>query len=52
MGDAGPADTDDEDQDYYPLNHTYIHYSYKYSATSPTLHVPNTDNTPMYRSTV
>ena len=52
MGDAGPADTDDEDWDYYPLEHTYIRYSHEYSATSPTPHVLNTDNTPMFRSTV
>ena len=51
-GDAGPADTDDEDRDYYPLDHTYIRYSHEYSATGPTPHVLNTDNTPMYRSTV
>ena len=52
MGDAGPAVTDDEDRDYYPLNHAYIHYSHKYSATGPTPHVLNTDDTPMYHSTV
>ena len=47
-GDVGPADTDDEDRDYYPLDHTYIRYSHEYSATSPTPHVLNTDNTPMF----
>ena len=41
MGDVGPVDTDDKDWDYYPLDHTYIHYSHKYSATSPTPHVLN-----------
>ena len=45
-------DTDNEDQDYYPLNHSYIRYSHKYSATGPTPHVLNTDDTPMYRSNV
>ena len=34
------------------MTHTYICYSHEYSATSPTPHVLNTDNTPMYRSTV
>ena len=47
-GDAGLADTDDEDQNYYPLDHTYICYSHEYSATSPTPHVLNTDDTPMF----
>ena len=52
MGDAGPADTDNEDWDYYPLDHTYIRYSHKYSATGPTPHMLNTDDTSMYRSNV
>ena len=51
-GDAGPADTDNEDRDYYPLDHTYIRYSHEYSATGPTPHVLNTDDTPMFQSTV
>ena len=51
-GNVGPADTDEEDRDYYPLDHTYIRYSHEYSATGPTPHMLNTDNTPMFRSTV
>ena len=42
-GDVGLADTDDKDWDYYPLNHTCIRYSHKYSATGPTPHVLNTN---------
>jgi len=46
---AGPADEDDEDRDYYPAEHTHITYG---QIANDTPHAQTTEGQNMYRATV
>jgi len=48
-GDPGPADEDDEHQDYYPAEHTHISYR---QIANDTPHTQTTKGNNMYRATV
>src|SRR6266702_1572288 len=47
--DAGPADEDDEQRDYYPAEHTHISYG---QIANDTPHAQTTEGQNMYRATV